>query len=63
MMDKNKHVNDTNNYRPIFLSNMCSKIIELILFNRISTFLQISYNEFGYLIMELNCGYLRSKSY
>ena len=34
--DKNKRVNDKRNYRPICLSNICSKIIEVVLFNRTS---------------------------
>ena len=46
--DKNKRVNDKRNYRPICLSNICSKIIEVVLFNRISTFLQSSSNQFGF---------------
>ena len=43
--NKNKRVNDKNNYRPICLSNICSKIIEVVTFNRISTFLQSSSNQ------------------
>ena len=46
--DKNKRVNDKRNYRPICLSKMCSKIIEVVLFNRIITFLQSSSNQFGF---------------
>ena len=46
--NKNKRVNDKNNYRPICLSNICSKIIEVVIFNRISTFLQSSSNQFGF---------------
>ena len=45
---KNKRVNDKNNYRPICLSNICSKIIEVVIFSRISTFLQSSSNQFGF---------------
>ena len=46
--DKNKRVNDKNNYRSICLSNVCSKIIEVVIFNRISTFLESSSNQFGF---------------
>ena len=46
--DKYKRVNDKNNYRPICLSNICSKIIEVVIFNRIGTFLQSSPNQFGF---------------
>ena len=46
--DKNKRVNDKNNYRPICLSNVCSKIIEVVICNRISTFLESSSNQFGF---------------
>ena len=45
---KNKRVNDKNNYRPICLSTICSKIIEVVIFNRISTFLQSSSNQFWF---------------
>ena len=46
--DKNKRVNDKNNYRPMCLPNVCSKIIEVVIFNRISTFLESSSNQFGF---------------
>ena len=46
--DKNKRVNDKRNYRPICLSNICSKIIEVVLFNRMSIFLQSRPNQFGF---------------
>ena len=45
---KNKRVNDKRNYRPICLSNIFSKIIEVVLFNRMSIFLQSSPNQFGF---------------
>ena len=45
---RNKRVNDKNNYRPICFTNICSKIIEVVIFNRISTFLQSSSNQFGF---------------
>ena len=35
-------------YRPICLSKVCSKIIEVVIFNRISTFLESSSNQFGF---------------
>ena len=43
-----ERVNDKRNYRPICLSNICSKIIEVVLFNRMSIFLQSSPNQFGF---------------
>ena len=46
--DKNKRVNDNNKYRPICLSNVGSKIIEVVIFNRISTFLESISNQFGF---------------
>ena len=45
--NKNKRVNDKNNYQPLCWSNICSKIIEVVMFNRISTLLQSSSNQFG----------------
>ena len=46
--NKKKRVNDKNNYRPICLSNICSKIIKVVIFNRISTLLQSRSNQFGF---------------
>ena len=46
--DKNKRVNNLRDYRPICLSNIRSEIIEVVLFNRIGTFLQRSSNQFGF---------------
>ena len=46
--DKNKRVNDKNNHRPICLSTVCSKIIEVVIFNRISNFLESTSNQFGF---------------
>ena len=40
--DKNKRVNDKRNFRPICLSNICSKIIEVVLFKSVLN-LQMTY--------------------
>ena len=37
--DKNRRVNDKSNYRPICLSNICSKIVEAVLLNRMDVYL------------------------
>ena len=42
--DKNKRGNDNCNYRPICISNICSKLVEVVLFNRMQT----SFNQFGF---------------
>ena len=38
--DKNRHVNDKGSYRPICLSNIGSKIVEVVLLMRTDFFLQ-----------------------
>ena len=61
LKDKNKRVNDKNNYRPICLSNICSKIIEVFIFNRIGISCKVVPTSLGLnLNMELNCVCLRS---
>ena len=41
---KNKRINDKGNYRPICLSNVCSKIVEMALARRLSDSLHSSHN-------------------
>ena len=56
--------NDKSNYRPICLSNICSKIIEGVVFDIINTSCNVFLIILGLkLNMELNCVYLGSKSY
>ncbi len=46
--DKNRRVNDKGNYRPICLSNIFSKIIDTVLFNRMKMYLETTPNQFGF---------------
>ena len=46
--DKNKRVSDKNNYRPIGLSNICTKILEKLLLCRMEDFMCISANQFRF---------------
>ena len=46
--DKNRHVNEKGNYRPICLSKIRSKIIDVVLFNRMDTNLQTTPHQFGF---------------
>ena len=46
--NKNKRINDKDNYRPICLSNICSKIVEMALAWRLSDSLHSSHNQFGF---------------
>ena len=46
--NKNKRINDKGNYRPICLSNVCSKIVEMALARRLSDYLHSSHNQFGF---------------
>ena len=46
--DKSKRISDKNNYRPIGLSNVCTKILEYVLLNRIEIFIGSTSNQFGF---------------
>ena len=48
LKDKNKRIGDKNNYRPICLSNIFCKIIELLIFNRMEPYLVTCANQFGF---------------
>ena len=47
---KNKcgKLTDTNNYRPVALANITSKLFEFILLNRCETYLYTNDNQFGF---------------
>ncbi len=38
--DKNKRISDKLNYRPIGLSNSCTRIVEIVIFNRMNPYLR-----------------------
>ena len=46
--NKNKRISDKNNYRPIGLSNICTKIIESVLMKRMESCLTTTNNQFGF---------------
>ena len=46
--NKNKRINDKGNYRPICLSTVCSKMVEMALACRLSDSLNSSHNQFGF---------------
>ena len=46
--DKNSNIGDKNNYRPIALSTICSKILEFVILNYIESFLDTSDYQFGF---------------
>ena len=46
--NKNKRSNDSSNYRPICISNIICKIIEKVIYNRISSLLVTLDNQFGF---------------
>ena len=45
--DQNEDLSDTNNYRPIALGNIIAKLLEKIIYTRISDFLATTDNQFG----------------
>ena len=63
--NKNKRINDKGNYRPICLSTVCSKMVEMALARRLSDSLNSSHNQFGFKleVMELSYVYLLTKNY
>ena len=46
--DKNKRINDKDNYRPICLPNVFTKVIEQILLKRLHPFLKTTENQYGF---------------
>ena len=44
----NKRINDKGNYRPICMSTVCSKMVEMALARRLSDSLNSSHNQFGF---------------
>ena len=65
--NKTKRITDKGNYRPIWLSNVCSKIVEMALARRLNVSLYSSHNQFGFKLdhgTELQVYvYLLSKNY
>ena len=46
--DKNKRISDKNNYRPICLSNVITKVLERVLHTRIDVYMCTMHNQFGF---------------
>ena len=46
--NKSGNVADKNNYRPVALANICSKVFELILLDRIDDYLGTTDDQFGF---------------
>ena len=46
--DKNRRVNEKGNYWPICFSNICSKIIDVVLTNGMDAYLQTTPHQFGF---------------
>ena len=46
--DKSGDATDKNNYRPIALTTVCSKLIEIIILNRYEELFNVSNNQFGF---------------
>ena len=46
--NKSRRINDSDNYRPIVLASIVSKVVEKVIINRISEFLLTTCNQFGF---------------
>ena len=46
--DKTGRIDQVDNYRPIALASVISKVVEIILFSRISGLLETCHNQFGF---------------
>ena len=46
-MDKTGRIDQVDNYRPIALASVISKVVEIILLSRISGLLETCHNQFG----------------
>ena len=45
--NKNKRISDKDNYRPICISNVFTKVVEKLLYSRLEDYLQSTHNQFG----------------
>ena len=46
--NKNKRISDKDNYRPICLANVFTKVVEKVLYSRMDGYLQSTFNQFGF---------------
>ena len=46
--DKNKRISDKNNYRPIYLSNVITKVLERVLHTRIDVYMGTMHKQLGF---------------
>ena len=46
--NKNKRISDKDNYRPICLANVFTKVVEKVLYIRMDGYLQSRFNQFGF---------------
>ena len=46
--NKSRRINDSDNYRPIALASIASKVVEKVILNRISEYLLTTCNQFGF---------------
>ena len=46
--NKNKRISDKNNYRPICISNVFTKVVEKVLYSRMEDYLQSTNNQVGF---------------
>ena len=46
--NKNKRTSDKNNYRPICISNVFTKVVEKVLYSRMEDHIQSTNNQFGF---------------
>ena len=46
--NKSRRINDSDNYRPIAIGSIVSKVVEKVVLNRISEFLLTTCNQFGF---------------
>ena len=46
--NKNKRISDKDNYRPMCISNVFTKVVEKVLYSRMEVYLQTTHNQFGF---------------
>lgn len=56
--DKEGKVNSSDNYRPISLDSVLSKVVELIVLEKINTLISSEENQFGYKPMAQMCVFI-----
>ena len=61
--NKNKRISDKDNYMPICISNVFTKVVEKVLYSRMEDYLQSTNNQFGFKQKHVNVCFCTERTY